>query len=131
LNLRKSSRPLVMASILMLAALNVSALQAHAEDQGACTPATCGTKTCYDYFNRSGTYSAGDTIVFKNAEGELHIYICNGFTGDWDFVGGPPPPAANPRGPVPGSMAPPAETSPTSPAGPPSVTGPRPNAPAR
>lgn len=134
MSLRKSSRSLVMVSMLTLAALSISTLHAHAEDKGACTPATCGTKTCWDDFNRGDEntiYTGGDTITVRNAAGGIDIYICNGFTGDWERVDRQASPAANPRGPVPGSMAPPAQTSPTSPPGPPSVTGPRRNAPAR
>ncbi len=133
MSLRKSSRPLMMVSMLTLAAMSVSALPAHAEDRGACTPATCGDKQCIDDFSDGDfkSYSGGDTIVVKNSEGGLDIFICNGFTGEWEFVGGPPPPSGNPRGPVPGSMAPPAETAPTGPSGLPSVTGPRSDAPAR
>jgi hypothetical protein len=132
MKLRNSSRSLMMVSMLTLAALSVSTLPAHAEDQGACTFATCGDMTCSgNMAHNDKTYTGGDTIVVKNYWGELHVYICNGFTGEWEFVDRQAPPAGNPRGPVPGSMAPPAQTAPTSPAGPPSVTGPRPNAPAR
>ncbi len=134
MSLPMRARSLIGASMLALAILSVPVVRVHAED--ACTPSTCGDKTCVDDLTDPDHiiyYRGGETAAFKGADGQLHIYMCDGFTGQWVLVGDYAPPSTrNPLAPQSGSIALPPPPTPTSPVVPhPVGNGSRTNAPTR
>jgi hypothetical protein len=93
----KLIRTLATASLLALAIVATPAGSAHAAPIGETT--TGGNKTCTDPDGK--TVSAGTVWTSTTQNGQVASrYKCNGKTGQWDKMAGPPIVQTGPRAPM-------------------------------
>ena len=92
----KLLRTLATASLLALAVVAVPITSAHAAPIGETT--TGGNKTCTD--PDGNTVSGGTTWTSTTQNGQTIKYRCNGKSGQWDKVTGPPIVHTGPRAPM-------------------------------
>lgn len=92
-------RTAAAASLLAMAVLGAPMGQVHAATNGGGSTPT-GQKTCTDPDGRQ--VAAGTVWTSTTQNGQTIKYKCNGATGQWDLVTGPPRPSMDPRVPTTG-----------------------------